>query len=260
MRKIISIIHYEYKMQFGQPAAWGVLLAATLLSMLDNFPSAENLARLEFLNEPAYFVYRIMSLDTLVFLFGFMFLLGGRFPLDGKTEMKFLLMSTPLRKWQYVTGKLCGGNPSAGLSHSTDKSNFNFRLSCQPVCQLLFDCFTGNHGHSPVLYPCGCLLWLQCHLCWFGRHCSVLPDYFRRSDPADMGTSKMAFSSSGKRSGKWSFSYRQRSSCRKPAVFEAQLLEVGMNKKIESEIKVIGINFFILSALKFFSRFLQRLP
>ena len=33
-----------------------------------------------------------------------------------------------------------------------------------------------------------------------------------------------------------------------------------MNKKIESEIKVIGINFFILSALKFFSRFLQRLP
>lgn len=109
MRKIISIIHYEYKMQFGQPAAWGVLLAATLLSMLDNFPSAENLARLEFLNEPAYFVYRIMSLDTLVFLFGFMFLLGGRFPLDGKTEMKSLLMSTPLRKWQYVTGKLCGG-------------------------------------------------------------------------------------------------------------------------------------------------------
>ena len=85
MRKMFSVLHYEYKMQFKRLVTWGVLLVATALSLLDNFPSAGNLARLEFLNEPAYFVYRIVSLDSLVLLFGLMFLLAGRIPIDTKT-------------------------------------------------------------------------------------------------------------------------------------------------------------------------------
>ena len=109
MRKMFSVLHYEYKMQFKRLVTWGVLLVATALSLLDNFPSAGNLARLEFLNEPAYFVYRIVSLDSLVLLFGLMFLLAGRIPIDTKTGMKSLLMSSALRKWQYVLGKLLGG-------------------------------------------------------------------------------------------------------------------------------------------------------
>ena len=109
MRNMCSVLHYEFKMQFQRLAAWGVLLAAAALSLLDNFPSAGNLARLEFLNEPAYFVYRIVSLDSLVLLFGLMFLLAGRIPLDAKTGMKSLLMASPLKKWQYVLGKLLGG-------------------------------------------------------------------------------------------------------------------------------------------------------
>src|SRR5699024_5602583 len=72
MRKMFSVLHYEYKMQFKRLVTWGVLLVAMALSLLDNFPSAGNLARLEFLNEPAYFVYRIVSLDSLVLLFGLM--------------------------------------------------------------------------------------------------------------------------------------------------------------------------------------------
>ena len=99
MRKMFSVLHYEYKMQFKRLVTWGVLLVATALSLLDNFPSAGNLARLEFLDEPAYFVYRIVSLDSLVLLFGLMFLLAGRIPIDTKTGMKSLLMSSALRKW-----------------------------------------------------------------------------------------------------------------------------------------------------------------
>lgn len=109
MRKMVAVIHYEYKMQFKRLATWGILLAATVFSLLDNFPSAGNLSRLEFLNEPAYFVYRTISLDSLVLVFGLMFLLTGRFPLDNKTGMKPLLMALALQKWQYVLGKLLGG-------------------------------------------------------------------------------------------------------------------------------------------------------
>ena len=104
MRKMFSVLHYEYKMQFKRPVTWGVLLVATALSLLDNFPSAGNLARLEFLNEPAYFVYRIVSLDSLVLLFGLMFLLAGRIPIDTKTGMKSLLMFSVFRNLYYLCG------------------------------------------------------------------------------------------------------------------------------------------------------------
>jgi len=109
MRKMLAIIRYEYKMQFKRPATWGVLLAVTVFTLLDNYPSASNLARLEFLNEPAYFVYRTMSLNGFVLMFGLMFLLAERFPLDNKTGMKLLLMSHALQKRQYILGKLLGG-------------------------------------------------------------------------------------------------------------------------------------------------------
>lgn len=109
MRKMVAMIHYEYKMQFKRLATWGVLLAVTVFTLLDNYPSASNLARLEFLNEPAYFVYRTMSLNGFVLMFGLIFLLAERFPLDNKTGMKLLLMSHALQKWQYILGKLLGG-------------------------------------------------------------------------------------------------------------------------------------------------------
>ena len=109
MRKMIAIIRYEYKMQFKRLATWGVLLAATVFALLDNYPSASNLTRLEFLNEPAYFVYRTMSLNGFVLMFGLMFLLAERFPLDHKTGMKLLLMSHALQKRQYIFGESCWG-------------------------------------------------------------------------------------------------------------------------------------------------------
>ena len=34
MRKMFSVLHYEYKMQFKRLVTWGVLLVATALSLL----------------------------------------------------------------------------------------------------------------------------------------------------------------------------------------------------------------------------------
>lgn len=108
MRKTWSIFHYELKMQIKRPAVWGVFLAATAMAQLDCFPSAQNLARLEFLNQPAYFVHRVITLDALLLLFGLAVLLANRFPADRKNGMKHLLLSYPLKRCQYILGKLLG--------------------------------------------------------------------------------------------------------------------------------------------------------
>ncbi len=109
MRKVLSILRYEYKMQMRRIATWGVLLASIVITLLDSFPSASNLARLEFLPEPSYFIGRIMSLNGLILIFGLMFLLSNRFPIDTTTGVKSLLMSAPIQKGQYVGGKLLAG-------------------------------------------------------------------------------------------------------------------------------------------------------
>ncbi len=106
MCKVVSMIHYEYKMQFKRIATWGVLLAAAVIALLDNFPSANNLARLEFLVQPAYFIYRTISLDMLIMIFGLMFLLSNRFLIDDKNGIKNLVIASPVRKRQYIAGKL----------------------------------------------------------------------------------------------------------------------------------------------------------
>ena len=96
-------------MQAKRPAVWGVFLAATAMAQLDCFPSAQNLARLEFLNQPAYFVHRVMTLDALLQLFGLAILLANRFPADRKNAMGHLFRSYPLERRQYILGKLLGG-------------------------------------------------------------------------------------------------------------------------------------------------------
>lgn len=86
-----------------------MFLAATAMAQLDCFPSAQNLARLEFLNQPAYFVHRVMTLDALLLLFGLAVLLANRFPADRKNAMGHLFLSYPLERRQYILGKLLGG-------------------------------------------------------------------------------------------------------------------------------------------------------
>lgn len=109
MRKICAIAHYEYKMLMTGYATWGVLGLAVLISLWDNYPTARNLTRLEFLCQPAYFLYRTVSLDSLLLAFGLLFLLSGRFPADRKYGMHQLIMTLPLQKRHYLLGKLLGG-------------------------------------------------------------------------------------------------------------------------------------------------------
>ena len=109
MRKIYAIAHYEYKMLITRWGTWGVFWVSVFLCLSDNYPSAHNLARLEFLCQPAYFLYRIVSLDILILIFGLLFLLSGRFPADRKYGLHPLFMTLPLHKRHYLTGKLLGG-------------------------------------------------------------------------------------------------------------------------------------------------------
>lgn len=109
MLKIFTIAHYEYKMQWTRIATWGVLLAGMAVALLDNFPSAQNLARLEFLSRADYFIARIMGLDGLFLMFGAVFLLSNRITIDQKTGMSPLIMASPITKAQYLCGKLLGG-------------------------------------------------------------------------------------------------------------------------------------------------------
>lgn len=109
MHKILSIIHYEYKMLIKKIATWVIFLVASVIALLDNFPSANNFARLEFLNQPAYFIYRIISLDAIIIVFGIIFLLSQSIPIDSKTGVKELIMTSPVCKSQYILGKMLGG-------------------------------------------------------------------------------------------------------------------------------------------------------
>jgi hypothetical protein len=76
--------------------------------MLDNFPSASNMARLGFLIDPSYFVMRVMTLPGLLLIFGLMFILSNRLKGDEKCGVKILFMAAPLRKADYLAGKLTG--------------------------------------------------------------------------------------------------------------------------------------------------------
>lgn len=109
MGSVLSILRYEYKMQITRIPTWGVLLTSLVFSLLDNFPSGGNLHRLEFLTDPAYLIYRAMSLDGLLLAFGCMILLSNRFPVDQKTGVKALIMAGPTTKEQYIWGKMLGG-------------------------------------------------------------------------------------------------------------------------------------------------------
>ena len=109
MRKLLSVIYYEYLMQLKRIATWAVLAAAVVISLIDSFPSAKNLARLEFLSEPSYFIFRTLSFGALLTAFGLMFLISNRLTIDQKTGMKHLIMASPITKSQYILGKLIGG-------------------------------------------------------------------------------------------------------------------------------------------------------
>ncbi len=213
MRKTVSIFHYELKMQAKRPAVWGVFLAATAMAQLDCFPSAQNLARLEFLNQPAYFVHRVMTLDALLLLFGLAVLLANRFPADRKNAMGHLFRSYPLERRQYILGKLLGGLlpglPADGpvppvqhrrlcagraLCHCPMGVAGSFRQGPGAVClsrQLVHRLSGGGAarpgGHPPVLRSGSPVLWVERRHGGLGGEHALLPAHRRGFVPPAVG-------------------------------------------------------------------------
>ncbi|MCM1190564.1 MAG: hypothetical protein NC541_14880 [bacterium] len=108
MSKAAVITKYEYKMQIGRIAAWIVWLFVASVSMADCLPTASNRARLEFLGDIRYFVWRVFSIDGLILLFGILFLTAGRLTEDQKSGRRDLFMAAPVGKMSYLAGKLSG--------------------------------------------------------------------------------------------------------------------------------------------------------
>ena len=209
MRKTVSILHYELKMQAKRPAVWGVFLAATAMAQLDCFPSAQNLARLEFLNQPAYFVHRVMTLDALLLLFGLAVLLANRFPADRKNAMGHLFRSYPLERRQYILGKLLGGFCLAylltalfrrlcagrALCHCPMGVAGSFRQGPGAVClsrQLVHRLGGGGTarrgGHPPVLRSGSPVLWVERRHGGLGGEHALLPAHRWGFVPPAVGT------------------------------------------------------------------------
>lgn len=108
MSKLPAITRYEYKMQVKRIAAWMLLLSVAAVSMMDCLPVASNRARLEFLGDIRYYVWRVFSFDGLVLLFGILFLTAGRLVDDRKSGRRELFMAAPIGKAGYIAGKLLG--------------------------------------------------------------------------------------------------------------------------------------------------------
>lgn len=108
MSKMLAITRYEYKMQIKRIAPWVFLIFVAVVSMMDCLPIASNRARLEFLWNIKYYVWRVFAFDGLILLFGILFLTAGRLVDDRKSRRRDLFMAAPVGKASYIAGKLLG--------------------------------------------------------------------------------------------------------------------------------------------------------
>ena len=109
MRKTLSIAKFEFKIQCKKISGWLVFLFAFIVAMADDFPSAVNLDRLEFLSIPSYFIQRTVAIPGLMLLFGLMFVASNCIRGDSKAGLRDLFMASPISKNNYIFGKLTGG-------------------------------------------------------------------------------------------------------------------------------------------------------
>lgn len=166
MSKLTAIAKYEYKMQIGRPAGWGVLLFTTISAFLDCLPTAANMARVEFLGEIHYYVKRVFAFDGLILLFGLMFLMAGRMVGDRKAGLKDLFMAAPIRKKDYIGGKLLG-NLCYALT-------MMFALLGISICGFLL-CRRGAEGAGSYLQAiCSVTLYLILPAAFFVAASSVM--------------------------------------------------------------------------------------
>jgi ABC-type transport system involved in multi-copper enzyme maturation permease subunit len=108
MNKTALIAKYELKMQIRRIGGWLVFAFSMVLALLDDFPSAANVKRLAELPKQGYVVYRLIGQPGIILLFGLMFLLSNRIRGDWKSGTLDLFTTAPIRKAQYLGGKILG--------------------------------------------------------------------------------------------------------------------------------------------------------
>jgi ABC-type Na+ efflux pump permease subunit len=108
MNKSVLIAKYELKMQIRRIGGWLVFAFSMIVALLDDFPSEANVKRLAELTKQGYVVYRLIGQPGIILLFGLMFLLSNRIRGDWKKRTLDLFTTAPIRKSQYLTGKILG--------------------------------------------------------------------------------------------------------------------------------------------------------
>lgn len=108
MNKSALIAKYELKMQTKRIGGWLVFTFSMFVALLDDFPSEANVKRLAELPKQGYVVYRLIGQPGIILLFGLMFLLSNRIRGDWKSGTLDLFTTAPIRKSQYLTGKILG--------------------------------------------------------------------------------------------------------------------------------------------------------
>ncbi|MDF2686511.1 MAG: hypothetical protein K0S55_1693, partial [Clostridia bacterium] len=106
--KILTVAKYELKMLQKSIAGWLVLTFTTAVALIDNFPSAENLKRLELLPQSGFAISRVITQAGIILLFGFLFIISNRIKGDIKKGIMPLFAAAPIKKTDYLYGKFLG--------------------------------------------------------------------------------------------------------------------------------------------------------
>lgn len=108
MRNVLTIARYEFKMQITNKVFWTILLITSVLSIWEQFPSTENLNRLEHLTNHGYIASRSLTLTGIFLMFASVFIIANRIRIDMEQKTTDILFSTPITKGSYIWGKFLG--------------------------------------------------------------------------------------------------------------------------------------------------------
>lgn len=132
MRNVLTIARYEYKIQIINKVLWVVLLVTSIMSIYEQFPSIENLNRLEQLTNHGYIADRALTLTGIFLMLAVVFVVGKRIIIDMEHKTIEILFSLPIRKSSYILGKFLG-NFLISITH------FAIFIGVNAVVQAIFN-------------------------------------------------------------------------------------------------------------------------
>lgn len=132
MRDVLTIARYEFKMQIKNKVFWTILLITSLLSIWEQFPSTENLNRLEHLTNHGYIASRSLTLTGIFLMFASVFIIANRIRGDMEQKTTDILFSKPITKGSYIWGKFIG-------NYSTSITMFAVFIGLNGTIQAMFN-------------------------------------------------------------------------------------------------------------------------